>query len=95
MCQVSFFEKRERFEANPVMVESPRYLAWVDRHEEAWVIIQRLHHDPNDPTQAVARAELNQITRQVAYDKTQNSGWIHMFVKPSLRRRTILVILLG
>ncbi|KFY68508.1 hypothetical protein V496_01030 [Pseudogymnoascus sp. VKM F-4515 (FW-2607)] len=70
------------------------YLAWVDRNSEAWAIMQRLHHDPSDPSQAAARAEFFQITEQVKFDKTQKAGYIEMFRKPSWRKRAILVMFL-
>lgn len=77
------------------MIESPRYLAWVGKHEDAWAVIRRLHHDPNDPNEVAARSVLDQIARQVAYDKEQNAGYKHMIASPSLRKRTLLVIFLG
>jgi hypothetical protein len=75
--------------------ESPRYLVWADKHDEAWKVLRKLHMNPEDHSDAEARAEFDQISRQVAYDKTQDSSYKHMFVKPSLRKRTIVVILLG
>ncbi|KAL6890006.1 general substrate transporter [Trichoderma evansii] len=71
--------------------ESPRYLAWVDRHEDAWTVVRRLHHDPDNPDEAAARSVLDQIIRQVAYDKEQNAGYKHMIANPSLRKRTLLL----
>ncbi|RDL36075.1 uncharacterized protein BP5553_06687 [Venustampulla echinocandica] len=74
--------------------ESPRYLVWVNKHDEAWPVLQRIHNDPSDPTDAIARAELTQITRQVDFDKEQKAGYIQMFIKPSWRKRSILVMIL-
>lgn len=58
-------------------------------------MVRRLHHDPDDPDEVIARSVLDQITRQVAYDKEQNAGYRHMISSPSLRKRTLLVIFLG
>jgi hypothetical protein len=93
-CQVrkSPWEQVQMLTAVP---ESPRYLVWTDRHDEAWKVLRKLHMNPEDHSDAEARAEFDQISRQVAYDKTQDSSYKHMFVKPSLRKRTIMVILLG
>ncbi|KAK5726095.1 hypothetical protein LTR15_004287 [Elasticomyces elasticus] len=72
--------------------ETPRYLSWVGKNKEAWAVIQQIHRDPNDPTDTAAHAEYIQITRQVAFDKTQKSGYIQMFTRPSWRRRSLLVM---
>lgn len=76
------------------MLESPRYLAWVGRNAEAWAVIQRIHNDPSDPSNSFALAEFTQIVRQVEHDKEQKAGYIQMFVKPSWRRRSLLVMFL-
>ena len=72
--------------------ESPRYLCWIGRHDAAREVIERLHRDPNDPTNAAAHAEFLQIRAQVEHDKEQKSGYIRMFTKPSWRRRSLLVL---
>jgi hypothetical protein len=75
-------------------IETPRYFSWVGKSDEAWNVIKKLHHDPNDPSDAAARAEFLQITRQVEFDREQKSGYIQMFKKPSWRRRCLLVMFL-
>ncbi|OAL40692.1 hypothetical protein AYO20_00428 [Fonsecaea nubica] len=72
--------------------ESPRYLCWRGRHEEALQVIQRLHRDPDDPTNSSAQAEFIQIRAQVEKDKEQKSGYVRMFTKPSWRKRSLLVL---
>jgi hypothetical protein len=74
--------------------ESPRYLAWIGQNAEAWAVIQRIHNDPSDPSNSFAHAEFTQIVRQVEHDKEQKAGYIQMFVKPSWRRRSLLVMFL-
>lgn len=73
------------------MPESPRYLALVNRNDEAWEIIRKIHHDPSDPDDAGARAEYTQIIKQVEFDKEESGGYIEMFTRPSWRKRSLLV----
>jgi MFS family permease len=74
--------------------ESPRFLAWKDRNEEAWAVVQKIHHDPNDPEDSSARAEFLQISKQVQFDRQQKAGYWQMFKKPSWRKRSLTVIFL-
>ena len=73
-------------------IESPRFLAWAGRHEEALNVILRLHHDPNDPTESAARAEYTQIVRQVEFDKESKATYWEMLRRPSWRRRSLLAM---
>ncbi|KAH8698760.1 general substrate transporter [Talaromyces proteolyticus] len=75
----------------PFVPESPRWLSWTGQDDEAWKVISRLHHDPNDPTDAAARAELFQIKAQVEMDKLEKPGYRQILSKPSWRHRAILV----
>ncbi|KAL1899790.1 hypothetical protein Sste5346_002656 [Sporothrix stenoceras] len=76
--------------------ESPRYLSWVGKNEEALAVLQKLHRDPRDPTdQRVALAEFLQISQQVAYDKQHSAGYWDMLVRvPSWRRRSLIILFL-
>jgi len=74
--------------------ESPRYLAWVDRKDEAWEVLRKLHYDASDPDESAAHAEFQQIVLQVDYDKKQSVSYLKMFQKPSWRHRSLLAIFL-
>ena len=74
--------------------ESPRYLCWVNKKDEAWEILRRLHEDPSDLDEAAARAEFAQIVLQVEHDKEQKATYINMFRKPSWRKRSLISIFL-
>jgi len=63
-----------------------------DRVEEAHKILQRLHSDPSDPDDTYARAEFYQIQKQLAIDRTLGASWIHIFKKPSYRKRALLAV---
>ena len=77
-----------------VLPETPRYLAWVGKNEQAWEVIKRIHHYNDDLQDTSARAEFVQIVAQVDFDKTQRSGYIDIFRKPSWRKRAFLAIFL-
>ncbi|GIZ41863.1 hypothetical protein CKM354_000515200 [Cercospora kikuchii] len=72
--------------------ESPRWLCMKDRGEEAKNILFRLHDDPSDPSHSFARAEYVQIQKQLTLDRTLDDSWMHIFRKPSLRKRLWLTI---
>ncbi|CAK7228951.1 hypothetical protein SCUCBS95973_007056 [Sporothrix curviconia] len=75
---------------SPWVPESPRWLLWKDRADEAWAITERLHHDPRDPNQVQAKEEFYQMRVQIEYDRTQDLSMWYMFKKPSLRHRILL-----
>jgi hypothetical protein len=72
--------------------ESPRYLCLKNRPSEAWEVLRKIHHDPDDEADSAAHAEFVQITRQVDFDKEQKAGYIEMFRNPSWRKRSLLTI---
>jgi Sugar (and other) transporter len=73
--------------------ESPRWLIMNDRLDEAKAILQRLHSTSKDSTDdEYALAEFYQIQKQVLIDRTLGSSWVHMFKKPSYRKRAFLAI---
>lgn len=75
--------------------ESPRYLAWRGKLEEAWAVVQKLHKDKDDPNQEMAHAEFTQIVRQVEAEKEENATFITMFKKPSWRKRSLLAFFIA
>lgn len=74
--------------------ESPRWLIWNDHLDQAWAVLQKVHHDPEDPHDLAAHAEYIQIQKQVAHDKETPATYIHMWTVPSWRKRTLLAILI-
>lgn len=74
--------------------ESPRFYVLHGKNENAWDVIQRIHHDPSDPEQLAAKAEFIQITKQNELVGDLKVGYIQMFTKPSWRKRSLLVLFL-
>lgn len=70
--------------------ESPRYLLMKDRVEEAWHNVQRLHYDKADPTDSAAHEEFEQMRIQIAYERTQPSGYLGILKTKSYRKRAFL-----
>lgn len=61
------------------------------RPDEAWEIVSRLHHNPEDPSEHFAREEFFQMSQQVEADRKfyeTESVWI-LFTKPSYRKRML------
>lgn len=81
-----------RTDREDLIVESPRYLCWVEKNDEALKVLERLHNYKKDPVNSAAHAEFLQIKAQVVIDKEQKSSYVRMFTKPSWRRRSLLVI---
>lgn len=75
---------------SPWLPESPRWLLWKDRADEAWTITERLHFDAADEGQTAAREEFQQMKLQMDYERTLNTSLLHMFRTPSLRKRVLL-----
>ena len=63
-----------------------------DRGEEAKAILLRLHDDSTDPHHTFARGEYIQIQKQLALERMLDDSWMHIFRKPSLRKRLWLTV---
>lgn len=66
----------------------------MDRKDEAWEVLRKLHFDVDDPAEEAARAEFQQIVLQVEFDKQQPVSYWNMFKYPSWRKRSLLSIFL-
>ncbi|EON63147.1 hypothetical protein W97_02374 [Coniosporium apollinis CBS 100218] len=80
--------------ALPAIPETPRYLIWAGKKEQAWKVLHRLHRNPRDAEDRVAHAEYTQIVLQVEHDKDLGAGFIQMFRLPTWRRRAFSAIFL-
>ena len=60
------------------------------RHDDALRIVQKLHHDKRDPSDAFAYNEFMQIKQQYEIDKANRVTWKEMFTRPSYRKRLII-----
>jgi MFS family permease len=70
--------------------ESPRFLLLKGRSEEAWKITSKLHYDPTDENQDYVREEFYQMREQLKLDRSLDSSWLHLFRKPSYRKRVAM-----
>ncbi|KAJ5734897.1 general substrate transporter [Penicillium malachiteum] len=73
----------------PFLPESPQYLLFNDKPEEARRVFDRLN-PPSPENDAYFNEEFNQIQQQVAYDRTLDSSWKGLFTTPTYRRRIAL-----
>jgi MFS family permease len=70
--------------------ETPRYLLLRGRSDQAWRNLQRLHHDPNDPSDSLAHEEFISMKAAIEYERTQPSGYLGIFRTASYRKRAFL-----
>lgn len=71
------------------MPESPRFLVYVERYDEALEILKKMHLDSADPNFYLL--EFNQIKAQIVLDKEERLGMGAIWARPSYRKRFLLV----
>jgi MFS family permease len=72
---------------------SPRWLAYVDREEEALAVVAQLRGKPLDDDSVLA--EYKEIIDGVHQEKEIGEGsWLQLFIDPAVRYRTVLAIAL-
>ena len=76
---------------SPWMPESPRWLCAKDRSSDAFEVLCKLHHTPEDAEDALARSELQQIVAQLQLERqeTEHVNWKVAFSKKSFRKRML------
>ncbi|OAL34558.1 hypothetical protein AYO20_06188 [Fonsecaea nubica] len=85
---------------SPWLPESPRYLVANDMQEKGFEVLKRLHHQPEDEDDTIAREELYQIRQQLDLEKREGwrqgwiKGWILLFSRKSYRKRLLFGFLL-
>ncbi|KAF2016671.1 general substrate transporter [Aaosphaeria arxii CBS 175.79] len=70
--------------------ESPRWLLTKNRVEEAWAVLSKLHHDPNDPDGVAAHEEFYQMRKQIELESVNPTGYKAIFSTPAYRKRVFL-----
>lgn len=72
------------------MPRSPRWLVLVGRDEEAREVLKRIHGGGQDEDFYIS--EFHQIKAQIELDKAEQLGLKHIFLRPSYRKRVLLVM---
>jgi MFS family permease len=62
----------------PFVVESPRWLSFQGRNDEALAILVRIHRNRADPESLVAKEEAYQIKVQAERDLSLPHGWVRL-----------------
>jgi sugar porter (SP) family MFS transporter len=78
-----------------LLPESPRWLIFKDRNEEALSILVKYHGDGN-PQDALVQAEFREISETLRIEKSDKTGGIKLFVSsPGNRRRFAILVVLA
>ncbi|KAF1944285.1 MFS general substrate transporter [Clathrospora elynae] len=68
-------------------------LAFTYRAPEGWIILSRIHGDPNDPDEVAAHEEFYQMKKQIEYEAKNAAGYISILRTPSYRKRVFYLAL--
>ncbi|EXJ54852.1 uncharacterized protein A1O5_12918 [Cladophialophora psammophila CBS 110553] len=77
------------FACSFLMPESPRFLAYVGRYDEALAILKKMHGTTHDDTFYIR--EFHQIKAQIELDREERLGLKAIWQRPSYRKRFLLV----
>ena len=75
------------------MPESPRWLIMKGRHEEAHLLLRRLHRSPSDHDDSFADVEYYQISKQADIDASLNLSYKEMVSNRPMLLRTLFGII--
>jgi hypothetical protein len=77
------------FACSFLMPESPRFLIYSGRVDEALSVLEKMHGDHEDETFYLR--EFHQIRAQIELEKGQRIGFKTILTRPPLRKRFLLV----
>ncbi len=69
--------------------ESPRWLVYHGREDEGFANLQKLHKQPGDSNDTLAKLEFTQIKQQIEFDRQYEKNWIGLWKTPHIRRRLL------
>jgi hypothetical protein len=61
-----------------------------DFSDKAFEVLLKLHRDPNDSEDLLAKAELTQMQKQLELERHQATGWKALLTIPSNRKRVFI-----
>jgi hypothetical protein len=73
---------------SPLSIDSPRFLITIGRHEEALVILRRLHGTQGDDNGPVVAQEYQAIVTMESHSKDHDDSWSALFSTKANFKRT-------